>query len=148
MLSSAGNEYNACLYPPVTDTCHPRRNSHLWRHVAHAPSFPAYQLRRYGSAPASLCCKASGKEYPGSWYIQRRIAGTLQPACGPSAENASTVELLYCFKVLSCGSWHAPITGPTTTSCVGGICMVVNFFQILTEGILARILHAIARRPD
>lgn len=78
----------------------------------------------------------------------RDTTASLGATVAPSAENASTVELLYCFKVLSCGFWHAPITGPTTTSCVGGICMVVNFFQILTEGILARTLHAIARRPD
>lgn len=153
--------------------------SALWGHVARAPSFPAHQLLPLGPAPASLCCKPSGKPTnlaSGRW----KTTGSLRPPLGqvsaiqwrrvpgelvcseedcrdtpaslgatvtPAAEE-SIVELLYCFKGLSCGFWHALISGPTTTSCVGGICTVVNFSQILSEGILVRALRAIARRLD
>lgn len=42
--------------------------------------------------------------------------------------------------------WHARFAGFTTTSCVGGICLVVNFSQILSESDLVRGLRSIARR--
>lgn len=75
-------------------------------------------------------------------------AASLGATVTSSAEEENITESLYCSKRLSCGFWHALTSGPTTTSWVGGICMVVNFFQILSEGILVRALCAIARRLD
>lgn len=78
----------------------------------------------------------------------RDTAASLGHTVTPSAEEESIAELLYCLKRLSCGFWHALFAGFTTTSCVGGICMVVSFSQILSEVILVRGLCSIARRLD
>jgi len=78
----------------------------------------------------------------------RDTTASLGATVTPSAEEDSIAELLLCFKILSCGFWHALISGPTTTSCVAGICTAVNFFQILGEEILVRQLLAIDRRLD
>lgn len=109
-------------------------------------------MRKTRVLPAAVC--GVGLFHPVEGDIQG--AGTLkgglqrhyhQPGSHSDAINRRG-DLLYCYKVLSCGFWHALISGPTTTSCVGGICMVVNFSPIPSEGILVRVLCAIPRRLD